>query len=78
MLRSYDGIVPALVALSNVVDTAGQSGRDVQKAHTVSLTGLQRLAKCSKRGDKTQMIVSALIKLLKRGLCLHSTYFILQ
>ncbi|KAG0625392.1 hypothetical protein M758_2G051200 [Ceratodon purpureus] len=66
-VRSYNGIVPALVALSNV-DPGCVSSKDLKKADTVCSKGLQRLAKCSKRGDKTQMIVAALLRLLRKGL----------
>lgn len=66
-VRSYDGILPALVAFSNV-DPASVSPKDLKRADAVCLLGLQRLAKCSKRGDKTQMLVAALLKLLRRGI----------
>ena len=66
-MRSYDGIIPTLVAFSNV-DPATVSPKDLKKADAVCLKGLRRLAKCSKRGDKTQMIVAALLKLLHKGI----------
>lgn len=65
-IRCKEGIVPSLVALSNA-NTEIENHEDRVKANTGGLMGLQHLAKCFKEGDKTEMIVSALIKLLKKG-----------
>ena len=65
-VRCYDGIVPALVSFLNVDDAS--DAKDLKRADDVCLKGLQYLAKCSKRREKTQMIVAALLKLLRGGI----------
>lgn len=67
VLYRYDGIVLALVAFLNVDDTS-QSIKHRKRADDICLKALQRLAKCAEgSGDKTQMLVAALMKLLRRG-----------
>ncbi|KAG0553640.1 hypothetical protein KC19_12G027400 [Ceratodon purpureus] len=67
MARGYDGIVPALLAFSNV-DAASHNIEHLKRADDVCLKGLKRLANYEMRGSKDQMIVGALAKLLRRGL----------
>lgn len=68
-VRLYGGVIPALVALWNV-DPADPNAKE---ANSLCLKGLQYLTKCnSKIGDNPQAIVSALINLLKQGMCLQA------
>lgn len=73
-VRSQYDIVSALVAISNE-NPADRSIRDLDKADRVCLLGLSRLTKFSNgvnlkinsAEDKTQIIVTVLMKLLREG-----------
>ncbi|XP_024400873.1 uncharacterized protein [Physcomitrium patens] len=63
----YDGIIPAFISFSNV-NAASTNIKDRSRVHRVCTWGLPRLASSTRRGDKTQLIVAALIKLLQKSL----------
>lgn len=62
-----DGIVPAFLSFLNV-NGAPPGIKDLSRVHRVCIQGLPRLAKTTSEGEKSQLIVKALIALLMKGM----------